>query len=65
MSSILWLAYERPPHPDSVRVAAGETDLRFVLAVLSLPYRDRHWYATQFETICDCATGSSATPKIL
>ena len=41
MERILWLQYERPPHPDAVVYPAGEEDLKLVLAVMDLPYRER------------------------
>lgn len=41
MQRTLWLQYERPPHPDAVVYPAGEDDLKLVLAVFELPYRER------------------------
>ncbi|MFQ5732305.1 MAG: hypothetical protein ACE5KM_10165 [Planctomycetaceae bacterium] len=48
MSAVLWLAYERPPHPDAVRAAAREADLCFLLPLLASPYWERCRYAVQF-----------------
>ena len=47
MTRILWLAFERPPHPDAVRYPACESDLEFVLEYLSLPARRRRHLAEQ------------------
>ncbi|MGH7201206.1 MAG: hypothetical protein ACREJB_11425 [Planctomycetaceae bacterium] len=47
MSRMLWLVYERPPHPDAVSVPATEDDLRFVLEWLSLRYAKRLHLAGQ------------------
>lgn len=47
MSRILWLAYERVPHPDAVSFPAGEDDAHFVVELLSKPYRDRLQVAEQ------------------
>ena len=47
MTRILWLAFERPPHPDAVRFPAGETDLEFVLEYLALPARSRRHITQQ------------------
>jgi hypothetical protein len=38
---ILWLTYERPPHPEAVCHPATEEDADFVLALLRRPYRER------------------------
>lgn len=47
MPLVLWLAYERPPHPDAVRAAAREADLHLVLQLLSLTCAERSRYAVQ------------------
>ena len=41
MQRILWLKFERPPHPDAVVHPANEEELRLVLALLELPGPDR------------------------
>jgi hypothetical protein len=41
MQHILWLSYERPPHPDAVAHPASEDELRLVMALLDLPHRER------------------------
>jgi hypothetical protein len=38
---LLWLTYERPPHPDAVCHPATEEETDFVLALLRRPYRER------------------------
>ncbi len=42
MQNILWLRFERPPHPDAVAHPANVEDLRLVLALLELPWRERN-----------------------
>ena len=42
MQKILWLKFERPPHPDAVAHPANEEELRLVLALLELPWRERN-----------------------
>lgn len=37
MSRILWLAYERPPHPDAVCHPATQADVLLVLELLERP----------------------------
>ena len=40
---LLWLVYERPPHPDAVPYPAGEDDVRLAIELLESPYvRRRH-----------------------
>ncbi|MGD9853825.1 MAG: hypothetical protein AB7U20_02645 [Planctomycetaceae bacterium] len=38
---LLWLAYERPPHPDAVCHPASEEEAEFVLALLRRNYGER------------------------
>lgn len=38
---ILWLVYERSPHPDAVSFAAGEEDARVVLELFARPRGQR------------------------
>lgn len=41
---LLWLTYERPPHPDAVAHPVDEYDAAFVLDMLRYPYERRlHW----------------------
>ncbi len=47
MPRILWLAYERLPHPDAVSYPAGEDDVRLVLELLARPYPDRQQISEQ------------------
>lgn len=47
MPRILWLVYERPPHPDAVSCPAGEEDARLVLELLARPYSQRLHLAEQ------------------
>ncbi len=47
MSRILWLAYERLPHPDAVSYPAGEDDVHLVLELLARPYADRQRISEQ------------------
>lgn len=42
MQRILWLKFERPPHPNAVVHPATETDLRLVMALLEQPWRERN-----------------------
>lgn len=42
MQRILWLKFERPPHPDAVAHPATESELRLVAALLKLPWRERN-----------------------
>ncbi len=42
MQNILWLRFERPPHPDAVAHPANEDELRLVLALLALPWWERN-----------------------
>lgn len=41
MTRILWLVFERVPHPDAVAYPAGEDDARFVRELFALPYAER------------------------
>lgn len=47
MSRILWLVYERVPHPDAVSYPAVEEDVRLVLELLSRSYPERLQQAEQ------------------
>ena len=47
MPRILWLAYERLPHPDTVSYPAGEEDVHLVLELLARPYADRQRVSEQ------------------
>lgn len=47
MGRILWLRFERPPHPDAVCHAADEQDARFVLELLSRPRLERVYVAAR------------------
>ena len=38
---LLWLTYERLPHPDAICHPATEEEADFVLALLRRPYRER------------------------
>ena len=49
MSRILWLVYERVPHPDAVSYPATEEDVLLVLELLAHPYAKRLQWAEQFE----------------
>lgn len=42
MQRILWLKFERPPHPNAVVHPATESELRLVMALLELPHRERN-----------------------
>ena len=42
MQRILWLKFERPPHPDAVVHPANEEEVRLVLALLEMPFCDRN-----------------------
>lgn len=48
MERFLWLAFERPPHPDAVVAAVGERELPLVIDLLRQPYAHRLWYAGRF-----------------
>jgi hypothetical protein len=41
MQRILWLKFERPPHPEAVVHPANEEELRLVIALLEMPARER------------------------
>jgi hypothetical protein len=49
MSRILWLVYERVPHPDAVSYAATKEDAMLVLELLAHPYMKRLHLAEQIE----------------
>ncbi|MCA9074677.1 MAG: hypothetical protein KDA93_06570 [Planctomycetaceae bacterium] len=38
---LLWLTYERTPHPDAICYPATDDDAEFVLALLKRPYPER------------------------
>lgn len=38
---LLWLTYERPPHPDTVCHPVTEDEAEFVVALLKRPYHER------------------------
>ena len=48
MPRLLWLVYERPPHPEAVSYPAGEDDARLAIALLEAPYTRRLHLAEQF-----------------
>jgi hypothetical protein len=47
MPRIIWLAYERLPHPDAVSYPAGEEDARLVLELCERPSVERARIAEQ------------------
>lgn len=47
MPRLLWLVYERVPHPDAVCCPADEETARFVLELLAQPYARRRQLAEQ------------------
>jgi hypothetical protein len=47
MARILWLVYERVPHPDAVAFPATEADVRFAAELLAQPYAVRRNLAAQ------------------
>lgn len=47
MSRLLWLAFERPPHPDAVCHPATVEDVLFVLELLETPETRRRHLAVQ------------------
>lgn len=50
MAQILWLAYERPPHPDAVCHPATEADVAFVLECLEAPPEERRRLAEKLRS---------------
>ena len=44
---LLWLVYERPPHPDAVSYPAEEDDVRLAIELLESPYVRRRHVAEQ------------------
>jgi hypothetical protein len=47
MSEVLWLVFERVPHPEAVCYAADEGDARLALNLLNSPRVERMQYAEQ------------------
>jgi len=46
---LLWLGFERPPHPDAVCHAATTADVEFVLEWLEQPHTERSRIASQLQ----------------
>ncbi len=44
---LLWLTYERSPHPDAVCHPATDDEAEFIIALLQRPYRERVHLAGQ------------------
>jgi len=44
---VIWLVFERPPHPEAVSYPAGEEDARLALTLLGVPLCERLRYAEQ------------------
>lgn len=57
MHRILWLTFEKPPHPDAVRHPATAEDVLFALELLTAPVQYRQRLAEQLRGYLDLQAG--------